>query len=128
MKKAIRISAIVFASLWIAFMGFGFIAANYFGETSEELGFDHSSDFREHRTNLFEVQITMSPRIEQIRKVASNFELRYPDIETKTTYLAPNFILSVLDCESRMKVEQLKTKIQADFPNCEIGKCTADKD
>jgi hypothetical protein len=76
------------------------------------------------KTDSFELRIAESPRIELIKEVATAFELKFPDMELKTTYLAPNFLLSTLECESKMETQKLKMKVQGDFPNCEIKTCT----
>ncbi|MGB1038905.1 MAG: hypothetical protein ACPGYY_09685 [Bacteroidia bacterium] len=91
------------------------------------LGFGDRTGAANQKTDLFELQIAKSPRIEVIKEVASNFELKYPSIETETTYFAPNFVLSTLDCESKNNVEKLKGTIENDFPNSELVKCTTEK-
>ncbi len=72
--------------------------------------------------NGYRIQLFFDSDKSLINSKRAYFIAKFPEIDTYTSYTAPNFFLKVGDFRTRLEAEKIKAEIEAEFPTSFIIK------
>ncbi len=132
MKKILKISFIILTIGWFAFIGFGFVVANFFGETREDLAFNETNYSCELKNGKYKVvydkEFSQYPKWEfelngkNVTKINSDIKRKY-ELEKIG---ANSFRLNSLEKKTDSLTEIQKALISQGKSYYEITDCKKD--
>lgn len=63
-------------------------------------------------------------QMDELKPLTQRLKRKYPDVECRTTYNAPNFLVAIGNCGSKKEARRLKKRLDSEFPNLRIVECS----